>query len=475
MDGSRPDVLQDLLKQGRLPNLQKYLVEKGACESILSVFPSTTGPAYLPFLTGCFPGTCEVPGIRWFDKPTYAKKGWSFKSFRSYVGLETFLLNQDIRSDIQTTFDLFDRPLNYLSGIYRGIQNENNKTRYSRIWYYYYAHLTDRWDFVDRAMTQRVVHQIQTDPDFDFAFIVYPSVDEFAHRSSPFNPRTLKAYEEFDDNIGQIISALKQDGSLDETLMVLVADHGLSETHTHFDVGPYLEKEKNLKTFYYPQILKRNFDAASMVSGNGMVHLSFKTNDGWARRKYFEDFSKEGLFLDELRLRPEVALVATQGEDGAIHVHTYKGHGYYKFENNQIVYQWNHEEPLGLNLSSEDKDRCLVKLSENESIDLSFDSHYPDVFVQLKQLFSTSRSGDVILSAHSGYDFRKKFEVPEHKASHGAICPEHMMIPLVMNHPIQNLKSKIGREKIRSVDVFPTMLELMGKKIPDGIDGVSLV
>ena len=70
-DGARADVLAEELAAGRLPNIARHLLERGASVPAVTSFPSTTGPAYLPFLTGCFPGTCNVPGIRWFDKQLF--------------------------------------------------------------------------------------------------------------------------------------------------------------------------------------------------------------------------------------------------------------------------------------------------------------------------------------------------------------------------------------------------------------------
>ena len=69
-DGARPDVLNEQMSLGQLPHLAR-LVERGTNQAMLTCFPSTTGPAYLPYVTGCFPGTCNVPGIRWFDKARY--------------------------------------------------------------------------------------------------------------------------------------------------------------------------------------------------------------------------------------------------------------------------------------------------------------------------------------------------------------------------------------------------------------------
>ncbi|EKD41709.1 MAG: hypothetical protein ACD_73C00568G0003, partial [uncultured bacterium] len=327
-DGARPDVMQDLLHRGKLPYIDRYLVKRGTFKSITSVFPSTTGPAYLPYLTGCFPGTCNVPGIRWFDKQHYSKKGWSFKSFRSYVGLETFLLNRDMHPDIKTAFDIYEKSFSIFNMVHRGIKKNNDLTRLSRIWYLYYAHLTDHWAMVDSVSLQKVLKAI--DMNAEFIFANFPAIDEYSHRSSPFHPRTLKAYEELDAHVGVIMNKIRDKNMLEDTLVTIVADHGLSETHTHFDVGPYLEEKKGLKTFFYSQIFKFKFKAVSMVSGNGMSHLYFEGERGWQERLSFEELSKMGLLLDELRLRPEVDIVACQGIDQSIHILSEKGHGVYK-------------------------------------------------------------------------------------------------------------------------------------------------
>ena len=41
---------------------------RGGRTRAITVFPSTTSVAYLPFLTGCTPGHCNIPSIRWLDR-----------------------------------------------------------------------------------------------------------------------------------------------------------------------------------------------------------------------------------------------------------------------------------------------------------------------------------------------------------------------------------------------------------------------
>ena len=52
IDGVRHDVLQDLLDRGDMPNLARWVVEPGGLTSGTTVFPSTTGVAYIPILFG---------------------------------------------------------------------------------------------------------------------------------------------------------------------------------------------------------------------------------------------------------------------------------------------------------------------------------------------------------------------------------------------------------------------------------------
>jgi predicted AlkP superfamily pyrophosphatase or phosphodiesterase len=72
-DGARPDVFKRLLDEGQLPNIQREIIDRGTYRTATSVFPTTTGPAYLPMLNGAFPGTMNVTGIRWFDKAAFFK------------------------------------------------------------------------------------------------------------------------------------------------------------------------------------------------------------------------------------------------------------------------------------------------------------------------------------------------------------------------------------------------------------------
>lgn len=461
-DGARADVMRDLVRSGKLPAIGDHLVSRGGLKEGVTAFPSTTGPAYLPYLTGCYPGTCNVPGIRWFDKDHYAEKPYSKDRFRSYVGAESFYMNSDLKPEIPTLFEIVPRSANIFSSIHRGADLRKDKTRLSRIWYWYYAHLTDHWGLVDEAATRKILQAFtaSSSESPEFVFAVYPAIDEFAHLSSPFHERTIRAYEGLDRGIGKIVQALKARGIWERTMIWIVSDHGLSETQTHFPLNQFLETS-GVETLYYPKIVfKRKFDAASMVSGNGMANVYFKNGHGWVGRTSDESLKarKDRLFERFLE-RPEIDLMLSESEDKSVVVTSRRGEARISAgsDGKKLVYRVQTSDPFGYG-----------KLPENmtfrEALEKTDATDYPDGIVQSFQLFRSRRTGDLVLSAAKGNDLRLRYEIHEHKSSHGSLHWEHMKVPIVTNAPLPE-------GPMRSVDVFPQILSLLGRPVPEAIDG----
>jgi len=470
-DGARADVLRDLVLKGELKEIGNWLAASGSLRDANSTFPSTTGPAYLPYLTGCYPGTCNLPGIRWFDKNCYATNSFSKNRFRSYVGAESFYMNNDLAPDIKTLFELIPRSVNIFSSINRGVSAWGNKTRFSRAWYWYYAHLTDHWSLIDEAAGRKIEEALKE--DFEFLFAVFPGVDEFSHLASPTHPRTLEAYRVLDHAVGLIARKLKREGKWEETVIFIVSDHGLSETSRHLPLNQFLERN-GIKTLYYPKVFKWGFDAASMVSGNGMAHLYFKNEKGWKGRTAWEQLIlRKDRIVEKLLEQPEVDILAAQKEDGTIVVKSKRGEAEISVgaplgAPNQRVQQ---AAPLQYHVMTTDPfgyPQLPSEMTNRQSLELTDKTDYPDALMQLAQIFRAGRTGDLVLSATKGHDLRLRHEVHEHKSSHGGLHWEQMKVPLVTN-------VRLSEGPARSVDVFPTILKLLGRPIPSGIDGKSLL
>ncbi len=459
-DGARADVCADLLRQGKLPNMAEALP---TFREATTAFPSTTGPAYMPYLTGCYPGTCNVPGIRWFDRKVYANHRLSHRKFRSYVGAETFYISRDMNPKVKTVFDLIPDSYNIFNSVSRGVRRHHNTTWFSRIWYWYYAHLTDHWLLADRAACEKTIQDLARNPEF--LFVVFPGIDEHSHLSSPFHPETIRSYQELDRDVGQIVTALKQRGEWDQTAFFMVSDHGLSETQTHFELHQLLTNHGR-RTLYYPKILFQwNIDASTMVSGNGMAHIYLKGKRGWNEPISWEESEQEGM-IAQLLEEPAIDLIAGRLKNGSIRVKSRRGEAVITPPNPPLTlrgglsYVTLGSDPFGYPPLPE-------SMTDRESLDKTFATDYPDAIVQLLQIFRSPRCGDLVLSAAKGFDLRQEHEVPRHNSSHGSLHWEHMKVPVVTNVPLPE-------RPIRSVDLFPTMLRLLNRNIPEGIDGLTL-
>lgn len=449
LDGARADVMMSLLHSGKLPEIQQWLLNGGGATTAVTTFPSTTGPAYLPFLTGSTPGRCNIPGIRWFDKTEFAR-GKKLSAHRSYVGMESYLMGRDICPPIQTVFELLPDSYSIFNAMTRGA-GRRNKSRVSRIWHWYYAHLTDRWSAVDDAALKKVLHAIAN--PFHFLFTVFPGVDEYSHLSDPQHPAVLRRYEWFDGAVGEICRELKRRSLWETTALWIVSDHGLSGTHTHFCLNRFLESH-DLAPFYYPRIHdRRGKRAASMVSGNGMSHLYFCNHDGWGRPTTLSELNRLSSHLvEDLLDTHAVDLVALRGERESIHLLSRRGEALLSRAPEGIRYEVLEKDPCGY-------DQLPSVFSDADSLKLTSSTDYPDAPYQLLDLFRATRTGDVVISATPGFDLRLDFEVPEHKGSHGSLHKDHMHVPVLCNRPLPC-------SPFRTVDIFPTMLRSLGHAIP---------
>ena len=471
IDGAPYEIFKELIENGDLPNIKKHVVDRGSLNKAVSVFPSTTGPAFTPFFMGLYPGTANIPGIRWMSKSNFhTSHRFKRPGICSYMGLDGLRFEADLPPGFPTLFNFFSPVSNIYNPLTRGCPSAKNLTGWIKPFVYTYAHFSHRWRFVNQIAARHLHKAVEAGDKF--VMCLFPAVDTFSHLTEIRSPQVLQTYREIDAAIGKLVHILQKAGTLQETLILITSDHGMTNTHTHIDVPQHLD-DGGWRCLHYPKVWRQGTVSASMVSGNGMTHLYFKNNSdgkGWGERTPFENLHKMGVISSLIELEG-LGLVAGQSETGGIIVQSRTGQGKISchsldtdHENShrehttskcadslRFSYQFTGIDPLGYDVHYEN-------LSSREALRETYDSPYPDGIVQLWQIFNSERTGDLILSAENGYDLRARYEVPEHRATHGALIAEHLHIPLATNHPI-------AEQYIRSVDVFPTVLSLCGHNV----------
>ena len=453
IDGARYDVFADLLNKNKLPNIEGMIQSSGSLLKGITSFPSTTGPAYMPYLTGCLPATCNVPGIRWLDKSKFGSR--PFKGHRSYVGLESFLIGKDIDEKVKTVFQELPKSYSIFNPITKGIGNRN-LTNYSRIWYWYYAHMTNRWATCDSASMQKSIKSLDKNPEFLFA--VFPGIDEYSHLSHPKHPSVIERYCWFDQAFGEFKSELVKKNMLDDSMIFIVSDHGLSQTHTHVCLNKVLE-ENNCSPFFYPKVFNvKDKNSANMISGNGMTHLYFKGDGNWSDKITIEDINKKyPELVSRLLALSAVDIISARDEDGSVKIISRRGSAKVSLDGSSLRYDVLDSDPFGYKLDA----NCLTS---KECLEATIDTDYPDAPFQIAHLFTSNRTGDLVISATPGYDLRDEYEDPEHKSSHGSLFSSHMVVPIATN-------VKTDKKCIRTVDVYAEIMEKLNVNLSSCIDG----
>ncbi|WP_161987569.1 alkaline phosphatase family protein [Arcticibacter tournemirensis] len=460
VDGARPDILSGLVAGGLLPNFAR-IAEEGTYRTATSCFPSTTGPAYLPFLTGHFPGTIGITGIRWFDKTEFKKSRVNRYAMRSYCGPEAALFNTDMPDDKPTLFELMGRAYNLYNMITRSVPDEFDLGKKGKKLLYTRAHFLKRHHPVDLQGHQRMMDMLRSGNDFDFLFSVFPSVDWDSHYYHYRDNRTVEAYKIADQSLGEVREFLEKKGWWKDTLFVLTSDHGLTPTHSHLDLGDWMTAH-DLKSVYYPVIWKRAPKSAVMISGNsfGSIHLLNHQGAHVLReqelKQCFGDERMKALLGEDA-----VNFIAYRGEEeNSFYVENDNGRACIRKSKAAYSYHADSGDPFSLG-------NDLITKTHREALESTFDSPYPDALVQIAQLFQSRRAGDVVVGAKRGFDLRDFWEYPEHRGSHGSLDKDHMLVPLLYN------QRGWASHPARTADIFNTILKWSGRKVISG-EGESL-
>jgi hypothetical protein len=438
------------------------VIEPGGLTVGTSVFPSTTGVAYIPFLFGRFPGTTNIPGIRWLDRAgAAATRGWraQWEAARSYCGVQAGLINQDIHAG-PSMFELVRESVAVCTPVTRGLGAGAHRIPVQRAFFGAAAHFIGTYPSLDRAVTRAWL--AAADEPWQFLFVVFPGPDGITHLKNPRHPDVLASYRAIDDALGAFAAQVSRRGEL--PVFFVASDHGASVMREHCDVAVLLERW-GVPTLRHPMhVWRRGARVATMVSGNASVQLYFEPRSGRPEPRTESEIPVD--LLDRLLGLGAVRLAACRddGEKGGVIVRHGADRARVSEHAGMIRYEPLRGDPLRLGTTT------VLELDDRDMLLRSRSSDLPDAPRQLLQLFRAPRAGDLVLAAGPGSDFRGPWEIPEHKAGHGSLIVDHMEVPIAASVPLP-------ATPLRTVDLMPAMLEQMGVQFPPDeprrLDGVG--
>jgi hypothetical protein len=405
----------------RLPFLRERLPHRGEA---LSCFPSTTGPAYFPFLAGATPGRANVPGIRWFDRTVTARTRFPHRGLRSYVGPDAAKMRSD--TAVTTMFARHAWPVS--SPVSKDSPKRRERSR-DLLWGV--AHFLHTWGHADRRTAWKLGRGFKKGRPIIFA--VFPSVDEFGHVYGLAHASGAEALATID----RLLEA-KLDGFRGE--VVVSADHGLTDTSTHLDLRALVE-ERVGPTLAFPLIAMANPAAVVCESGNAMANVYLRGSGGWYELPPAERV--RALARDLVALEG-IDSIAIRGEEpGSVELHARAGIAELGFSDGTL---WQR----GPVLAAE-----FQRAEPRDALAMSYSDERPDAAFALTSVFASERAGDLLVSASLGYDLRAGREWPEHRASHGSLHRAHTVVPVRSSAPLPE-------PPVRTLDLFGYVLSLAG-------------
>jgi hypothetical protein len=455
IDGARADVLRELLARGELPNLARWVIEPGGLTTGTTVFPSTTGVAYIPLLFGRYPGSVNIPGIRWLDRcDAAAGRGWlaQWRAARSYCGVQGGWLDRDL-APAPSLFDLVPESIAICTPLTQGLRPGANRLPRLRMALGAAAHYFGTYAALDRAVARAWV--AAAEEPWRFLFVVFPGIDGIAHLEEPLHPAVLESYRLVDRALGDFMVRARNRG--EAPALFVVSDHGMTVMREHHDVAVLLE-QAGLRTLRHPvHVWRRRARVATMVSGNASAQVYVEPRSG--RDRPLTESEIPPALVEQLLASPAVRVAACRSDDGGVVVRTREARARVIDEAGFVRYMPEDGDPLGLG--------GYVVLDDRDLLARSRETELPDAARQLLQLFESPRAGDLVLAAEPGTDFRGPWEMPEHQSGHGSLIAEHMEVPIAASMALPDVP-------IRTVDLMPSILERLGVAVPSGValDGV---
>jgi arylsulfatase A-like enzyme len=475
VDGLRASVFREMLDSGALPNIERELVGRGTTvETCVSTFPSTTGPAHLPFITGVMPGYNNCPGIRWVDR--------THRKIRDYCTLESILINSDFPRSNHTIYEvLYDsRTVCIYDFVSRGASDKFT-VPIDTLWFMVTGG-KDIWRRMDEDAAdafRKAYLKDGTVPTFTFVWM--PAIDHLAHFHGSQHQMIYDRAKDVDDHVGKIVETIKEVGVYDKTMMALIVDHGLRDTQQHVNLSEVLERadlsvmgdldeDDEFNSLY-------QHNAVRSVSGNafalmyfakvqqerlGMKRYAWETPPTYLELREFPNGSGSADILELLREESGIELVMASEGRNRIHVLSRDAESVIERDYTSLKYTPVQGDPLGY--TGDPEAGLLVNGLYHDKDDwfmATRNTRYPDGMFQIAQLFDSERCGDVVVTASDGWDLMDQ----KHIASHGGMDVHQIVVPCVVAGPgVRQGSIPIAR----TVDIYPTFLKHMGLPRYDG-------
>ena len=464
IDGMSKEIFQKELSENHLPTMKRLIEKSTYIENGIGSFPSMTGYAFYPFITGHDATESGILGLRWFDRQRINAP------LRNYVGRTNVEMNQDVVDSIKTFFELAGDQYTSSINTYmnKGVA-ETSMTGFAHTTSKYGSHklfaLLRRLPWLGKSLikdhfqhesnvTDIAIDQMSHNPKVQW--ITYPSPDAHNHVHGTDSTYYF-LLRHIDKEISRLIHACDSLRQSEHRIFAIITDHGISDVSNNLDVcsamlqscGLNIERGKstNLFSSKMPGSIKEltNKDGFFVINGNLSAYLYFKNNttssdSAWTKHlnaSQLQNYNINGNVVNitnTLAKMEGIELIAYRQNDSTIIVENKFGKAFIKKKQSKYKYEIITCDVLGYgDLTRLTCQYCTKEEWVNETVDLNFPAAIP----RLYEVTSKDEAGDIVICSQKGYDLAKNYEifVGNYKGGHGGLRKELIQVPYIVFIP----------------------------------------
>ncbi len=490
VDGLNADVFEEMLQAGELPAIKRYFLDRGLyAPHAVANTPSVTMANLTSLVTGQFPGHHGVTGINWFDRNRLVWRDYETIAQKNTLdGDYTAPTIYELLPD-ELTFSVFFQP-------HRGATKfVENWTSAGPPFFFGWYEFVDRLTLYRLGLVADIARECRRFPAVTICYML--ATDFRAYERGVSSAEYREAIRHTAYQLGRVLGDLERAGLLDKVRIALISDHGMLDVDRHFDPAKLLSDRAGIEVCSnrvwedrpFEQRLKTYGNQVAVPYGSGdrywalCLRKPIRGEGGapafepWAVRPSADDlrgYPGAGGNVDLVKLLCEQdAVDAVAYSAGADRVRVARRGGEVEFRQSggrgrPISYRViSGADPLGWADELPADALAGGEMTPRQWLEATVRSDYPDLPAQILAYFRSRYAGDLAVFAASGWDFNNV-----NRAGHGGLSPGDMFVPLMLAGPgVPHARVDVAR----AVDLMPTLLGLLGRRVPADVDGQSLV
>ncbi len=496
MDDVRYDQFINLLNEGFLPNIKKYVYDNSIQSKCISIFPAITVPAQLSVTTGTYTDEFSVPGMHWWDRKE--------DIVRTYASLAGWELTETLDKHVKTIYEQINgNSLNLFCQVYRGATHNFPSVHRVILLYLWHFWIRKQNIIKGQEFIIRKILESFNKPQKYFKNKEEPRLvlswgfptDDKMHNHGYDSKEYHDALKYLDIWFGYLIEGwrnfkgLKELGFLEETAFIFTSDHGNYKGKKVMDLAPIIENI-GLKPIPVKLTLRKgkasgkglgNFDLA--IGSLGQWYFRSKNHGERPSIRELQSFSDKNtnVINEILKIEGMNLLYHRENEcsrdNGIINViRKYNGTQI----NGSIEYKGNKSRLIVENkdlFNYSDYPQALKLLDGkfhdiNEWLYATHETDFPIICDQVSRLFKNPNSCDILTSTLGDvvYNYEHGYTKNDHLYSHD--LSKSTKVPMIIGG--SNFDNK-KLEICKISDLVPTVVKLLDGKIDNNVVGTSLI